>query len=585
MVRVTPAIIILGQNSQAIAQKISALFPGSQIYGLIDRTSDTDITFSKFGETLRELFAAETPIIAICAAGIIIRTLAPMLSDKRAEPPVLAVAEDGSAVVPLLGGLHGVNDLAREIANALGVPPAITTTGDIRFRTALLSPPQGYYLANPDDAKTFISNLLAGAKVSVEGKASWLSESNLPTSQPAPVGAAPTDRIAPTAAIVPKEPRKFNAYLAGATIAALLSAIGGIYGYLKWQETQQRVQQESQQLSQIEALYTASNYEGCISQIPTIATTSTSYASAQNLQEQCQVGLRWKNAKVKNFAQHSDAVGSVAFSPDGLMLASGSKDKTIQIWDLATGKSIRTFPGDSSTVWSVAFDSSGTKLATGTGFWRVMLWDLKTGQATRTLDHTASVWSVALSPDGKLIASGSGDKTTKISDATNGSLIYNLPDHTDFVYSVAFTPDGKSLVSASKDKKITIVDVATGKLLKTIEGHGDQVRSIAITPDGKTIVSGSYDESIKIWNLETGDLMRSIKGHSDDVVSVAISPDGKFIASGSKDKTIKIWDLATGELLNTLTGHTDEVYVVTFSPDGKTIASGSKDNTIKLWLR
>ena len=199
MVRVTPAIIILGQNSQAIAQKISALFPGSQIYGLIDRTSDTDITFSKFGETLRELFAAETPIIAICAAGIIIRTLAPMLSDKRAEPPVLAVAEDGSAVVPLLGGLHGVNDLAREIANALGVPPAITTTGDIRFRTALLSPPQGYYLANPDDAKTFISNLLAGAKVSVEGKASWLSESNLPTSQPAPTGAAPTERIAPDA--------------------------------------------------------------------------------------------------------------------------------------------------------------------------------------------------------------------------------------------------------------------------------------------------------------------------------------------------------------------------------------------------
>lgn len=410
-------------------------------------------------------------------------------------------------------------------------------------------------------------------------------KSDLPTSQPAPTWAAPTDRIAPTAAIVSKEPRKFNPYIAGATIAALLTAIGGIYGYLKWQETQQRVQQESQQFSQIQALYTASNYEGCISQIPTVAKTSSSYTSAQNLQEQCQSGLQWKNAKVKNFAQHSDAVGSVAFSPDGLMLASGSKDKTIQIWDLATGKSIRTFPGDSSTVWSVAFDSSGTKLATGTGFWRVMLWDLKTGQATRTLDHTASVWSVALSPDGKLIASGSGDKTTKISDATNGSLIYNLPDHTDFVYSVAFTPDGKSLVSASKDKKITIVDVETGKLLKTLEGHGDQVRSVAVTPDGKTIVSGSYDESIKIWNLETGDLMRSIKGHSDDVVSVAISPDGKFIASGSKDKTIKIWDLATGELLNTLTGHTDEVYVVTFSPDGKTIASGSKDNTIKLWLR
>ncbi|MEG4814782.1 protein kinase domain-containing protein [Microcoleus sp. K5-D4] len=391
--------------------------------------------------------------------------------------------------------------------------------------------------------------------------------------------------IASPAALVPKETRKFNPYLAGATIAAILAAIGGIYGYIKWQEWQQRVQKESQELNQIEALYKASNYEDCISQIPTIANTSSSYSSAQKLQEQCQSALQWKNAKVKNFAQHSDAVGSVAFSPDGLMLASGSKDKTIQIWDLATGKSIRTFPGDSSTIWSVAFDSNGTKLATGTGFWRVMLWDLKTGQVIRSLDHTASVWSVALSPDGQLVASGSGDKTTKISDAATGRLIQSFPDHTDFVYSVAFTPDGKSLVSASKDKKITVVDVATGALLKTIEGHGDPVRSVAVSPDGQTIVSGSYDESIKIWNIETGDLIRSIQGHSDDIVSVAISPDGKFIASGSKDKTIKIWDFATGELLNTLTGHSDEVYVVTFSPDGKTIASGSKDNTIKLWLR
>ncbi|MEG5040951.1 MULTISPECIES: precorrin-3B C(17)-methyltransferase [unclassified Microcoleus] len=192
MNRIPPAIVILGQNSLPIAKKISAHFPGSQIYGLIDRTNDTDINFSNFGETLRELFATETPIIAICAAGIIIRTLAPLLSDKRAEPPVLAVAEDGSAVVPLVGGLHGVNDLAREIAAALGVQPAITTTGDIRFRTALLSPPQGYYLANPEDAKTFISNLLAGAKVRLEGVASWLSESNLPL-------AKPSKRIAPDA--------------------------------------------------------------------------------------------------------------------------------------------------------------------------------------------------------------------------------------------------------------------------------------------------------------------------------------------------------------------------------------------------
>ncbi|HAT14234.1 MAG TPA: serine/threonine protein kinase [Microcoleaceae bacterium UBA11344] len=434
-----------------------------------------------------------------------------------------------------------------------------------------------------------ISTVLEGHRKSNTAPAESISPLNLQAnSAPSPLVNlnGKTDlQVNSAAAIVQKETSKFNPYLIGATLAAILAAIGGIYGYLKWQEWQQRVGIESQALAQINALYLESNYEGCIGEIPKIANTSSSYTSAQNLQNQCEAGLRWKNAKVKNFAQHSDAVGAVAFSPDGLMLASGSKDKTIQIWDLATGKSIRTFEGDSSTIWSVAFDSNGTRLATGTGFWRVMLWDLKTGQSMSSLDHAASVWSVAISHDGQLIASGSGDKTTKIWDAVNGRLIHNLPDHTDFVYSVAFSPDDKTLVSASKDNKITIVDVATGRLLKTIDGHADQVRSVAISPDGQTLVSGSYDESIKIWHLETGELIRSLKGHSDDIVSVAISPDGKFIASGSKDKTIKIWDLATGELLNTLTGHLDQVYVVTFSPDGKTIASGSKDNSIRLWLR
>ncbi|MBD2445609.1 precorrin-3B C(17)-methyltransferase [Nostoc sp. FACHB-152] len=180
MIKVAPAVVVLGQNSVAIARKMMGILPESTLYGLAGRTSGVDVSFTNFGETLRELFAAGTPIIGICAAGILIRTLAPLISDKRQEPPVLAVAEDGSAVVPLLGGLSGVNDLARRIAEVLDVQPAITTTGDIRFRTALLSPPVGYHLANPDDAKTFISDLLAGAQVKLEGTAPWLTNSQLP---------------------------------------------------------------------------------------------------------------------------------------------------------------------------------------------------------------------------------------------------------------------------------------------------------------------------------------------------------------------------------------------------------------------
>ncbi|AUS99961.1 precorrin-3B C(17)-methyltransferase [Nostoc sp. CENA543] len=180
MNKIAPAIIVLSQNSVALARKLTSILPGAIIHGLTGRTSGVDVSFTNFGETLRELFAQGTPLIGICAAGILIRTLAPLISDKRQEPPVLAVAEDGSAVVPLLGGLNGVNDLARRVAEVLNTQAAITTTGDIRFRTALLSPPPGYHLANPEDAKKFISDLLAGAQVQLEGTAPWLSNSQLP---------------------------------------------------------------------------------------------------------------------------------------------------------------------------------------------------------------------------------------------------------------------------------------------------------------------------------------------------------------------------------------------------------------------
>jgi cobalt-precorrin 5A hydrolase / precorrin-3B C17-methyltransferase len=175
------AIIILGEKSIAIARQIQTIIPEAIIYGLASRTQTADRQYDKFSETVSELFSQGHPIIGICAAGILIRSLAPLLSDKRAEPPVIAIAEDGSAVVPLLGGLNGANDLARAIAKVMQVQAAITTTGDLRFQTALLAPPSGYRLLNDDEqAKTFLADLLAGKSVQLIGEAPWLSESNLP---------------------------------------------------------------------------------------------------------------------------------------------------------------------------------------------------------------------------------------------------------------------------------------------------------------------------------------------------------------------------------------------------------------------
>ncbi|CAN0592429.1 unnamed protein product, partial [Laminaria digitata] len=136
-----------------------------EIHGLARRVAAAQVHFDDTGDHLRALFAAGTPVIGVCAAGILIRLLAKSLTDKTAEPPVIAVAEDGSAVVPLLGGHHGANDLARQIGAALGVATAVTTAGDVRFGVALDNPPAGWTLANPDDVKPFAADLLAGATV------------------------------------------------------------------------------------------------------------------------------------------------------------------------------------------------------------------------------------------------------------------------------------------------------------------------------------------------------------------------------------------------------------------------------------
>lgn len=175
----TPAIVILGPGSLATARRIQQRYPDALIHGLAGRV-EGDRQYLEFGATLRELYQQDTPIIALCAAGIVIRTLAPLLLEKGAEPPVLAVAEDGSAVVPLLGGLGGVNGLARDIAAMLQVAPAITTSGELRFGTCLLNPPSGYSLGDLEQGKRFVSDLLAGEPVRIEGAAPWLDQAQLP---------------------------------------------------------------------------------------------------------------------------------------------------------------------------------------------------------------------------------------------------------------------------------------------------------------------------------------------------------------------------------------------------------------------
>ena len=278
---------------------------------------------------------------------------------------------------------------------------------------------------------------------------------------------------------------------------------------------------------------------------------------------------------------HKSWVRSVAFSPDGSTIATGSDDKTIRFWDARTGAPKNTITEYTSSVRSVAFSPDGSTIATGGSDDTIRLWDARTGAHKRILTgHTSYILSVAFSPDGRTIASGSDDDTIRLWDADTGTHKNTLTGHTDKIREVAFSPDGGTLASGSYDDTIRLWDADTGAHKNTLTGHTGDVNSVAFSPDGRTLASGSYRE-IRLWDADTGAHKNTLTGHTDWVISVVFSPDGRTIASGSWD--ISLWDADTGAHKNTLTGHTGDVNSVAFSPDGRTIVSGSSEDTIRLW--
>jgi WD40 repeat protein len=326
--------------------------------------------------------------------------------------------------------------------------------------------------------------------------------------------------------------------------------------------------------------------------------------------------------------RHNSDVTSVAFSPDGLYLSSGTRDGAVKVWDTETGQGLRTLKGRTSAVLSLAFSPDGSRITSVCEDWTVRTSDVPTAQETLTiqapargarrltfdlkntqiasagLDGTVRFWSlatgqeirslkghtelgssVAFSPDASHLASAGSDHTVKVWDVTAGRETVILSGHTQWVSNVAFSPDGRWLASASGDKTVKVWDAATGQVIRTLNPARNLYTplGLAFSPDGQRLAASGSTGTLEVWDAATGRAVFTVTGHRGTTVSVAFSPDGQHLASASSDQMVKVWNAATGEAIRTLSGHTDIVTCVTFSPDGRRLASGGVDGEVKVW--
>lgn len=295
------------------------------------------------------------------------------------------------------------------------------------------------------------------------------------------------------------------------------------------------------------------------------------------------VNEKW-SAELQALEGHSGWVESVAFSPDGQLLASGSYDQTVCLWNMATGGLQTILEGHAHPVRSVAFSPNGRLLVSASEDQLVCLWNTATGTLQQIIEgDLGSVRSVAFSPDSRLLATGSSDKKVRLWNMAMNVLQQTLQGHLDSVQSIAFSPDGQLLASGSYDQTVRLWETATGALQQTLEGHTSWVESVAFSPDSRLLASCSCDQTIRVWDTVTWALQHTLEGHTGSVQSVDFSPDGRLLASSSDDETVRLWDTATGALQLTLEGHTRSVRSVAFSPDSWLLVSGSYDQTVRLW--
>ena len=283
---------------------------------------------------------------------------------------------------------------------------------------------------------------------------------------------------------------------------------------------------------------------------------------------------------------HTSGIQSLAFNRDGTLLVSGGNDKTVRLWNIQTGQCLKVLPGHTNNITFVSFHAFDEKLITASTDNTVRLWDISTGECLQIFNIPINwLLAIALSHDG-ILATGSDGNAVKFWDMSNGECIKTLPDYNSFVWTVAFSNDDKTIVTGSEDNTIKIWDVESGECLQTLREHQQRVWLVDLHPDNQTLLSISEDQTIKLWDISSRRCLKTLKGYSNWILSLAFSPDNQTLASSSQDGKVRLWDIQTGECNLILEGHENLVSSVIFAPQHLLdclLASGSDDNTIKIW--
>jgi WD40 repeat protein len=300
-------------------------------------------------------------------------------------------------------------------------------------------------------------------------------------------------------------------------------------------------------------------------------------------------------AELRCFAGHRSSVNSVAFSRDGQWGFGGSggeyldgyfydgKDRSLRVWELATGREVGRFSENGSPILTVASSTCGSLLAVGSRNGGLSIMDASDVANSREVGrHRSMVCSVAFAPDGNHILTGCEDGVVRLWDL-HGNRLHKYEGHTATITGVAFSPDGRWIASSSLDRTLRLWDLESGALLHWFVGHAKGVLCVAISPDGRHVLSGSSDTTLRMWDVAEGSEVQSFTGHHQGVTCVAFAPDGTRALSGSSDATLRLWDVAEGNQLCKFSGHLAAIRSVAISPGGRRALSGSVDQTVRLW--